>query len=114
MTTRRIATAAALLFVTSPGCTFWRHVDVTTPAAVQPTDTVRLWYRGGYQELNQVHAAGDSIVGRRVSDSTRIVVARAAIDSAKVGRGPGASGVLLGVMGGALALLIYGFTQMGG
>ncbi len=103
----RSGIAGVLFFslLAATGCTFWRRVDVSRPLAILPTDTIRLWYRGGFQLLDGVQATKDSIVGRRITDSVRVAVALPDVDSAKVARGPGASGFLVAAVGGAIALL---------
>lgn len=92
------------------GCTgpYWGRLESTRPTTFPPDQRIQVWRGGRATVLRAVQLSRDSIIGLPDCMADTVIAVRlhrAEVDSLKQARQPGAGGIFLGGVAGALGML---------
>lgn len=101
-----------LLLLTACG-PYWSQVGGVSTTTYDAEDRFQLWREGNAIQLHAVRVTDDSIFG--ISDcapTLTFAFARREVDSLRLAHSPGAGGVLLGAVAGAVGMLVLITSQL--
>lgn len=99
------------------GCTgpYWGRLESTRPTTFPPDQRIQVWRGGRATTLRAVELTRDSIIGLPdcVTDTVIAVrLHRTEVDSLKQAQQPGAGGIFLGGVAGAIGMLMILFASV--
>lgn len=109
---RRARRLAPLLLLTACG-PYWSQVGGVSTTTYDAEQRFQLWRKGNAIQLHAVRVTDDSILG--ISDcapTLTLAFARREVDSLRQAHNPGAGGVLIGAVAGAVGMLVLITSQL--
>jgi len=108
----RALRALPLLLLAACG-PWWGRVGTVETVTYDAEDRFQLWRQGNAIQLHAVRVTDDSILG--ISDcapTLTFAFARREVDSLRLAHSPGAGGVVLGAVAGAVGMLVLITSQL--
>lgn len=109
---RRALRAVPLLLLAACG-PYWGRVGEVGPITYDAEARFQLWQAGNATLLHAVRVTDDSILGiPDCAPATTLAFPRREVDSLRLAHNPGAGGVVLGAIAGALGMLFFLTAQL--